>query len=72
MASHVRQSKRSFTGNHALLPAIKPIIPNADIIQKPAYGLLAWTLGAGSVIWKIWPSGKVTEEDQFHFAHMAF
>lgn len=45
-------TKRSFTG-HPLLPAIKPEIPD---LQQPAYGLLAWTFGRGSVIWRIWPA----------------
>jgi hypothetical protein len=56
MANSRLNSKRSFTGNHALLPAVRPKIQNADIIQKPAYGLLAWTFGRGSVIYKIWPA----------------
>jgi len=46
-------ANRVFNG-HALLPAIKPQLP--DLVQQPAYSLVAWTFGRGSVIWRIWPA----------------
>ncbi|KAF8147961.1 Bestrophin, RFP-TM, chloride channel-domain-containing protein [Mycena galopus ATCC 62051] len=47
--------KRSFTGNHSLLPAARPE-PPPFIPKVPPYAFLKWTLGRGSVIWKIWPA----------------
>ncbi|KAJ7590875.1 Bestrophin, RFP-TM, chloride channel-domain-containing protein [Mycena floridula] len=50
-------SKRSFTGNHPLLPSIRPppVFTEANL-QQPAYSLLSWTFGRGSVIWRTWPA----------------
>lgn len=44
-------TKRSFTG-HRLLPAVKPQLPDSvlQLTQQPAYSLLAWTFGRGSVV----------------------
>ncbi|KAF9026144.1 UPF0187-domain-containing protein [Hymenopellis radicata] len=51
------KGKRSFTGKHTLLPAVRPRgIPFAEMTQRPAYNLVAWTFGRGSVIWRIWPA----------------
>ncbi|KAJ7624044.1 Bestrophin, RFP-TM, chloride channel-domain-containing protein [Mycena polygramma] len=47
--------KRSFTGNHPLLPAMRPA-PLPFIPKVPTYTFLKWTFGRGSVIWKIWPA----------------
>ncbi|KAJ6496406.1 UPF0187-domain-containing protein [Mycena sanguinolenta] len=47
--------KRSFTGNHSLLPAMRPD-PPPFIPKVPSYAFLTWTLGRGSVVWKIWPA----------------
>ncbi|KAK7450605.1 hypothetical protein VKT23_012915 [Stygiomarasmius scandens] len=72
--------KRSFTGHHNLLPAIKPEIPLAQYTRQPAYGLIAWTFGRGSVVWRIWPAvllhtifaaGVVTLEEKGHFNSLA-
>ncbi|THU85404.1 hypothetical protein K435DRAFT_869300 [Dendrothele bispora CBS 962.96] len=72
--------KRSFTGHHNLLPAIKPQIPLAQYTQQPAYSLIAWTFGRGSVIWRIWPvvllhtvfaAAVVTLEERGHFTSLA-
>jgi len=60
MASFSQQvksaSKRSLTGHHNLLPAIKPVVTYDLIPRVPTYTLIAWTFGRGSVIWKIWPA----------------
>ncbi|KAJ7133985.1 Bestrophin, RFP-TM, chloride channel-domain-containing protein [Mycena crocata] len=51
------QGKRSFTGNHPLLPAMRPTPASTAFIPKvPTYTFLKWTFGRGSVIWKIWPA----------------
>ncbi|KAJ7652912.1 hypothetical protein B0H17DRAFT_913906, partial [Mycena rosella] len=47
--------KRSFTGNHPLLPAMRPA-PPPFVPKVPTYTFLKWTFGRGSVIWKIWPA----------------
>ncbi|KAF5312327.1 hypothetical protein D9619_002547 [Psilocybe cf. subviscida] len=57
MEAQKSKSQRSMTGNHRLLPASRPTSaykPNAHII--PTYSLLTWSLGRGSVIWRIWPA----------------
>ncbi|KAJ7889751.1 Bestrophin, RFP-TM, chloride channel-domain-containing protein [Mycena leptocephala] len=55
MNAHKVHNKRSFTGNHSLLPAMgrepPPFIP-----KVPTYAFLKWSFGRGSVIWKIWPA----------------
>ncbi|KAJ7079625.1 Bestrophin, RFP-TM, chloride channel-domain-containing protein [Mycena belliarum] len=50
------QVKRSFSGRHSLLPAVKPVVPVKLIPEVPTFTLIAWTFGRGSVIWKIWPA----------------
>jgi putative membrane protein len=50
------QNRRSFTGQHNLLPAVKPAIPTQLIPEVPTFTLIAWTFGRGSVVWKIWPA----------------
>ncbi|PFH45145.1 hypothetical protein AMATHDRAFT_162578 [Amanita thiersii Skay4041] len=50
-------SRRSVTGNFNLLPAS---IPHEDstigLRAFPTYSFVTWTLGRGSVIWRIWPA----------------
>ncbi|KAJ6504924.1 Bestrophin, RFP-TM, chloride channel-domain-containing protein [Mycena vulgaris] len=49
------RGKRSFTGQHTLLPAMRP--SERTLLPKvPTYTFLKWTFGRGSVIWKIWPA----------------
>ncbi|KIK00193.1 hypothetical protein K443DRAFT_679370 [Laccaria amethystina LaAM-08-1] len=49
--------RRSSTKNHILLPASGPNSTAFEPIPHvPAYSLIAWTLGRGSVIWRIWPA----------------
>ncbi|KAF7331535.1 hypothetical protein MKEN_00032500 [Mycena kentingensis (nom. inval.)] len=48
-------NKRSFTGNHSLLPATGPAV-SPFMPKVPTYTFLKWTFGRGSVIWKIWPA----------------
>ncbi|KAJ6566616.1 Bestrophin, RFP-TM, chloride channel-domain-containing protein [Mycena capillaripes] len=56
MSTHRKvHGKRSFTGNHPLLPAMRPA-PPPFIPKVPTYTFLKWTFGRGSVIWKIWPA----------------
>ncbi|KAJ7264537.1 hypothetical protein B0H12DRAFT_1230726 [Mycena haematopus] len=55
MSTNKLPSKRSFTGNHPILPAMRPE-PPPFIPKVPSYAFLKWTLGRGSVIWKIWPA----------------
>ncbi|KAJ7473083.1 Bestrophin, RFP-TM, chloride channel-domain-containing protein [Mycena galericulata] len=55
MSSNKLPGKRSFTGNHPLLPAMGPE-PTPFIPKIPTYSFLKWTFGRGSVIWKIWPA----------------
>ncbi|KIM45329.1 hypothetical protein M413DRAFT_442007 [Hebeloma cylindrosporum] len=50
------KNKRSMTGNHQLLPASRPGSSYEPIPRVPAYSFITWTLGRGSVIWKIWPA----------------
>ncbi|KAJ6549263.1 Bestrophin, RFP-TM, chloride channel-domain-containing protein [Mycena vulgaris] len=55
MSTRKVHGKRSSTGNHPLLPAMRPM--TASFIPKvPTYTFLKWTFGRGSVIWKIWPA----------------
>ncbi|KAJ7648850.1 Bestrophin, RFP-TM, chloride channel-domain-containing protein [Mycena rosella] len=55
MSRHVH-GKRSFTGNHPLLPAMRPA-PPPFVPKEPTYTFLKWTLAAAaSCIWKIWPA----------------
>ncbi|KAJ7617111.1 UPF0187-domain-containing protein [Roridomyces roridus] len=55
MPARSLNAKRSFTGNHSLLPAMRPTA--APFIPKiPTYTRLRWTFGRGSVVWKIWPA----------------
>ncbi|KAK0504154.1 hypothetical protein EDD18DRAFT_1345036 [Armillaria luteobubalina] len=55
MANVDRPAKRSLTGKHALLPAVQP--NGASFTERePAYNIVAWTFGRGSVIWRIWPA----------------
>ncbi|KAK0201949.1 Bestrophin, RFP-TM, chloride channel-domain-containing protein [Desarmillaria ectypa] len=51
-------AKRSLTGKHTLLPAVQPNGASfTDHTQhEPAYSVVAWTFGRGSVIWRIWPA----------------
>ncbi|KAJ7921177.1 Bestrophin, RFP-TM, chloride channel-domain-containing protein [Mycena leptocephala] len=49
------KAARSLTGNHPLLPAMRPA-PPPFIPKIPTYTFLKWTFGRGSVIWKIWPA----------------
>ncbi|KAF7318124.1 hypothetical protein HMN09_00320400 [Mycena chlorophos] len=52
---HKLPGQRSFTGNHSLLPASGPAA--APFMPKvTTYSFFKWTLGRGSVIWKIWPA----------------
>ncbi|ESK85641.1 UPF0187-domain-containing protein [Moniliophthora roreri MCA 2997] len=46
------KAKRSFTGHHTLLPAVKP----PSFTAEPGFTLLTYTFGRGSVIWRIWPA----------------
>ncbi|KAF7354224.1 hypothetical protein MVEN_01110200 [Mycena venus] len=55
MSTRKAHGKRSFTGNHPLLPAMRPE-PPPFIPKVPTYAFLKWTFGRGSVIWKIWPA----------------
>ncbi|KAJ7436339.1 hypothetical protein FB451DRAFT_1307522 [Mycena latifolia] len=55
MSTRKVHGKRSFTGNHPLLPAMRPA-PSAFVPKIPTYSFLKWTFGRGSVIWKIWPA----------------
>ncbi|KAF5374230.1 hypothetical protein D9758_004681 [Tetrapyrgos nigripes] len=73
------KGQRSFTSQRNLLPAIRPDIPLAQYTQQPAYSLIAWTFGRGSVIWKIWPAvllhtlfaaGVVSLVEKGHFTHL--
>ncbi|KAF8971759.1 Bestrophin, RFP-TM, chloride channel-domain-containing protein [Flammula alnicola] len=50
------KNKRSTTGNHPLLPASRPGSIYDAIPHVPTYSLITWTLGRGSVIWRIWPA----------------
>ncbi|KAJ7873082.1 Bestrophin, RFP-TM, chloride channel-domain-containing protein [Mycena olivaceomarginata] len=50
------KAKRSFTGHHNLLPAVRPSVPVKIIPEVPTITLVAWTFGRGSVVWKIWPA----------------
>ncbi|KAF4616911.1 hypothetical protein D9613_008399 [Agrocybe pediades] len=53
------QNKRSSTLNHTLLSASRPHLAHAcsrTSELKPTRPLLTWTLGRGSVIWRIWPA----------------
>ncbi|TEB37921.1 UPF0187-domain-containing protein [Coprinellus micaceus] len=45
---------RSWTGNHHLLPASRPRSTALEVL--PSYSLVSWTLGRGSVVWRIWPA----------------
>jgi hypothetical protein len=49
MNAHKVHNKRSFTGNHSLLPAMgrepPPFIP-----KVPTYAFLKWSFGRGSVV----------------------
>ncbi|CAK5262402.1 unnamed protein product [Mycena citricolor] len=49
------RGRRSFTGNHPLLPAMKPVLASR-VPRVPTYTFLKWSFGRGSVIWKIWPA----------------
>ncbi|KAK7036213.1 Bestrophin, RFP-TM, chloride channel-domain-containing protein [Favolaschia claudopus] len=53
MSTH--KMSRSFTGNHPLLPAMRPENPGY-IPKVPTYTFFKWSFGRGSVIWKIWPA----------------
>ncbi|KAF7301067.1 hypothetical protein MIND_00670600 [Mycena indigotica] len=55
MSTRRKLGKRSFTGNHSLLPAAGPA-PTPFAPRLPTYTFLKWTFGRGSVIWKIWPA----------------
>ncbi|KAJ7756575.1 hypothetical protein B0H16DRAFT_1314924 [Mycena metata] len=55
MSTRKVHGKRSFTGNHPLLPAMGPAAP-VFVPKVPTYTFLKWTFGRGSVIWKIWPA----------------
>jgi hypothetical protein len=59
------KAKRSFTGHHNLLPAVRPSVPVklipevrllrrllsiTDSFQVPTITLVAWTFGRGSVV----------------------
>ncbi|KAF9479416.1 UPF0187-domain-containing protein [Pholiota conissans] len=55
MPHNTLKNKRSMTGKHTLLPASRPMIQTI-VPGIPTYSLLAWTLGRGSVIWRIWPA----------------
>ncbi|KAG7096815.1 hypothetical protein E1B28_004224 [Marasmius oreades] len=53
------KTKRSVTGHHTLLPSTQPPsrsrafhINTKDLLIAP----VAWTIGRGSVIWRIWPA----------------
>ncbi|GLB38067.1 putative UPF0187-domain-containing protein [Lyophyllum shimeji] len=52
--------RRSFTRNHDLLPASRPGTQQSGTYEAvprlPAYSLIPWTFGRGSVIWRIWPA----------------
>ncbi|KAF8058525.1 Bestrophin, RFP-TM, chloride channel-domain-containing protein [Lyophyllum atratum] len=54
--------RRSFTRNHDLLPASRPGTTgyastyDSAVPRLPAYSLISWTFGRGSVIWRIWPA----------------
>ncbi|KAG6907924.1 hypothetical protein DXG01_006854 [Tephrocybe rancida] len=62
MTTHSLHPSRSFTQNHNLLPASRAnsqvgISTSYEATPHiPAYSLLSWTLGRGSVIWRIWPA----------------
>ncbi len=45
-------AKRSLTGKHTLLPAVQPNGASfTDYMQhEPAYNIVAWTFGRGSVV----------------------
>ncbi|KAK0464346.1 Bestrophin, RFP-TM, chloride channel-domain-containing protein [Desarmillaria tabescens] len=51
-------AKRSLTGKHTLLPAVKPNGASFTDYTRDelAYSIVAWTFGRGSVIWRIWPA----------------
>ncbi|KAH9477665.1 UPF0187 protein [Psilocybe cubensis] len=51
-----QKSKRSATGKHSLLPASQPGHTHEAVPRVPVYSLIAWTLGRGSVVWRIWPA----------------
>ncbi|KAJ7265651.1 Bestrophin, RFP-TM, chloride channel-domain-containing protein [Mycena rebaudengoi] len=55
-AAHHIRGKRSFTGNHSLLPATHPPSPPDLLPNVPSYTFVTWTFGRGSVISKIWPA----------------
>ncbi|KAJ7744757.1 Bestrophin, RFP-TM, chloride channel-domain-containing protein [Mycena maculata] len=55
MSTNKLHNKRSFSGNHNLLPAMRPS-PAPFLPKVPTYTFLMWTFGRGSVIWKIWPA----------------
>jgi hypothetical protein len=47
------QPKRSFTGEHALLPASREAAHYKQVLERravPNYTLISWTLGRGSVV----------------------
>ncbi|KAG6855761.1 hypothetical protein H0H87_011190 [Tephrocybe sp. NHM501043] len=50
---------RSFSRNHDLLPASRPSSKAGGyepVPRIPAHSFITWTLGRGSVIWRIWPA----------------
>ncbi|KAJ6587525.1 hypothetical protein DFH09DRAFT_230102 [Mycena vulgaris] len=48
MSSHTLHAKRPFTGEHTLLPAMRPA--EHHILPKvPTYSFLTWIFGRGSV-----------------------
>jgi hypothetical protein len=49
MSTRRVNGKRSFTGNHPLLPAARPAAP-PFIPKVPTYAFLKWTFGRGSVV----------------------
>ncbi|KAJ6537393.1 Bestrophin, RFP-TM, chloride channel-domain-containing protein [Mycena vulgaris] len=55
MSSRTLHAKRSFTGHHTLLPAMRPA-EDLSLPKVPTYSFLTWTFGRGAVIWKIWPA----------------
>lgn len=55
MASNGLKPQRSFSSQYNLLPAVRPKVPLASITQRPAYSLLAWTFGRGTVVGSLIP-----------------
>ncbi|EIM91945.1 UPF0187-domain-containing protein [Stereum hirsutum FP-91666 SS1] len=49
------QNKRSFTGQHTLLPAAEEHRVFRITFVSP-HTLFSWTFGRGTVIWRIWPA----------------